>query len=221
VVDDQRQLFDEIESRHPRTPVFLMGHSMGSFVTRCMLPSVARSLAGFVLSGTAHEPLAKLLSARLLAAAERARLGRRGRSPLLRALTFDAYNKQVDHPRTDCDWLSRDPREVDAYVADPRCGFMCSVQLYHDMFGGMIEAFGASALRGLPKKLPIYIMAGEHDALNQRLAGIRRMHRAMEAEGLREITLRVYPGARHELLNETNREEVTRDLLGWLEARLT
>ena len=221
VVDDQRQLLDEIKSRHPGTPLFLMGHSMGSFIVRCLLPSVASALSGFILSGTAHEPLAMIQAARLLATAERARLGKRGKSALLRKLTFESYNKQVDHPRTDCDWLSRDPREVDAYVADPLCGFMCTTQLYSDMFGGMLDAFGAAALRGLPLKLPIYIMAGECDALNQRLAGIKRLHQALEAEHLSDVTLRVYPGARHELLNETNRDEVTRDLIDWLEARLS
>jgi len=221
VLDDQRMLLDEIKSRHPRTPLFLMGHSMGSFITRCMLPTVARELSGFIISGTGHQPLPLVQLARVVATAERARLGKRGKSALLRMLTFDAYNKQVENPRTDSDWLSRDPREVDAYLSDPLCGFMCTTQLYRDMFGGMLTAFGPEALHAVPKTLPVYIMAGECDGVNQRLAGIRRLHLALEAEGIKELTLRVYPGARHELLNETNRDEVTRDLIGWLEARLS
>lgn len=220
VLHDQRLVFEEVKSRHPGTPVFLMGHSMGSFIARCLLPTLARELAGFVASGTTHEPLPLIRTARGIALAERMRLGRTGKSKLLRMMTFDQYNRQVDHPRTEFDWLTRDPHEVDLYAADPLCGFLCSAQLYRDMFGGMLDAFGPDALRGVPKTLPIYILAGECDGLNNRLAGIRRYHQALEAAGMSALTLRVYPGARHELLNETNREEVTRDLVGWLEARL-
>ncbi|MET0341612.1 MAG: alpha/beta hydrolase [Polyangiales bacterium] len=220
VLDDQRLVLDEVKSRHAQVPVFLMGHSMGSFIVRDLLPQVARQLAGLVVSATTHEPLPLVRAARAIALVERTRLGRRGKSKVLRALTFDQYNRRVDHPRTEFDWLSRDPAEVDAYAADPLCGFMCSAQLYRDMFGGMLRAFGPDALRGVPKTLPVYILAGECDGLNNRLAGIRRFHQALESAAMSALTLRVYPGARHELLNETNRDEVTRDLVGWLEARL-
>jgi alpha-beta hydrolase superfamily lysophospholipase len=157
--------------------------------------------------------------ARLVAARERLRVGARGKSALLRKMTFEAFNKKIDDPRTTCDWLSRDPFEVDKYLADPLCGFDSSTQLFWDMFGGMIEIFSPSEIDKLPKALPIYILAGENDPLNNGLAAIKKLHKALETAGLKDVTLRVYPGARHELLNETNRDEITKDLTDWLDSK--
>jgi alpha-beta hydrolase superfamily lysophospholipase len=220
VVSDQVALLREIKSRHPHTPLFLLGHSMGSYIARSVALRVARELAGLILSGTSHDAPMIVRAARLLAVAERTRLGRRAPSPLLRALTFDAFNKKIPNPRTECDWLSRDPVEVDKYRADPLCGFTCSTQLFCDMFGGMTEVFDNARLALLPAQLPIYILAGECDPLNDRLAAIKRLHQAMEAAKLSEVTVRIYPDARHELLNETNRDEVTRDMIAWLDERM-
>ncbi len=220
VVSDHIALFREIKSRHPDAPVFLMGHSMGSYIVRNAAPRLAPELAGLILSATTHGSLPRLWSTRLLAMAERKRLGRHGKSMLLRIFTFDSFNNTIEDPRTTCDWLSRDPFEVDKYLADPLCGFECTTQLFCDVFEGMVEMCKPGALEKLPKSLPVYIMAGERDPLNNRLAAIKRLHRALENAGLREITLRVYPDARHELLNETNRDEVTRDLIQWLDERL-
>jgi alpha-beta hydrolase superfamily lysophospholipase len=219
VVHDQLSLTTEIKSRHPGLPVFLMGHSMGSYIARSTaLRSIG--LAGLILSGTSHDAALAMRGARLVAAAERLRLGPRGKSSLLRKMTFEAFNKKIDDPRTTCDWLSRDAFEVDKYLADPLCGFDSTTQLFWDMFGGMVEVFTEAELQKLPKALPIYILAGEHDPLNNGLAAIKKLHKALEAAGLTDLTLRVYPGARHELLNETNRDEVTRDLIGWLDTQL-
>jgi alpha-beta hydrolase superfamily lysophospholipase len=220
VVTDQLALLAEIKSRHPGVPVFLFGHSMGSFIARTSALRCAPELTGLLLSGTTHDAPAAMTGAGLVAKAERMRLGKRGKSGLLRALTFGAYNKKIDDPRTPADWLSRDPFEVDKYVADPLCGYECTVQLFVDMFGGMQKIFSPAEIATLPKSLPVYILAGELDPLNGKLSAIKKLHKALEAAGLAEITLRVYPGARHELLNETNRDEVTRDVIEWLDARL-
>lgn len=220
VVTDQLALLAEIKSRHPGLPVFLFGHSMGSFIARASALRCASELKGLLLCATTHDAPAAMVFAALVAKLERMRLGKRGKSPLLRALTFDAYNKKFEDPRTPADWLSRDPFEVDKYVADPLCGFECTTQMFIDMFTGMKEIFTAAIMGRMPKTLPIYIMAGERDPLNTQLAAIKKLHKALEAIGFREITLRVYPNARHELLNETNRDEITRDVIQWLDARL-
>ncbi|HEX5657657.1 MAG TPA: alpha/beta hydrolase [Polyangiales bacterium] len=220
VVADQLALLAEIKARHPGVPVFLFGHSMGSFVARSAALRCASELTGLLLSGTTHDAPAAMVGAGLVAKAERMRLGKRGKSSVLRALTFGAYNKKFEDPRTPADWLSRDPFEVDKYVADPLCGYECTTQLFVDMFAGMQQIFTTAEIATLPKSLPIYILAGELDPLNGKLSAIKKLHKALETAGLGEITLRVYPGARHELLNETNRDEVTRDVIEWLDARL-
>jgi len=158
VVSDQGALFAELKSRHPRTPIFLMGHSMGSYIVRSAATRMGAELAGLVLSGTSHDHAGVYKTFRLAAAAERARLGKRGKSKLLRKLSFDAFNKQFDEPRTSADWLSRDEAEVDKYVADPLCGFECTTQLWWDMFGGLVEIYSPTHIAKLPKQLPIYIL---------------------------------------------------------------
>ena len=217
VVSDQVSLVLEIESRHPQRPLFLFGHSMGSYVARSAALRIGSSLSGLLLCGTSHDSPLFMRAARLLALEERARLGPRAVSPLLNRLTFGTFNATIDDPRTSHDWLSRDNFEVDKYIADPLCGFGCSTQLFCDLFEGMGEVFTAARLSELPKDLPIYILAGEADPINKRLAAIKRLHSALERAGLVHVTLRVYQSARHELLNELNRDEVTRDLLQWLD----
>jgi alpha-beta hydrolase superfamily lysophospholipase len=219
VVTDQLALLAEIRSRHPGIPVFLMGHSMGSYIARSAATRCGNELAGLVLSGTSHDYAGLYKTFRLVAAAERARLGKRGHSRLLRKLSFESFNKQIENPRTDCDWLSRDAAEVDKYVADSLCGFECTTQLWWDLFGGLAEIYGAESIGKLPKQLPVYILAGERDPLNNRLAAIRKLQAALESAQVADVTVRLYQGARHELLNETNRDEVMRDLLHWLEER--
>lgn len=220
VVSDQVALLIELKSRHPRTPVFLFGHSMGSWIARAAAARVGGQLAGLILSGTSHDAPTVAKGLRVAAAAERARLGKRGKSRLLRKFSFEAFNKSVKNPRTDADWLSRDPLEVDKYLNDPLCGFECSTQLWWDLFGGLSDVYAPAQLARLPRQLPIYVLAGERDPVSGQLAGIRRLEAALEAAALGDVTLRVYQGARHELLNETNRDEVTRDLLEWLDERI-
>jgi alpha-beta hydrolase superfamily lysophospholipase len=143
-------------------------------------------------------------------------VGKRGKSLVLRKSSFERFNNTVDAPRTSADWLSRDPHEVDKYIADPLCGFECTTQLWFDVFGGIVEMCTPKNIAKLSGSLPVYIMAGERDPLNGRLAHIRKLHKVLEEQGVRNVTLRVYEGARHELFNETNRDEVTRDLVDWL-----
>jgi alpha-beta hydrolase superfamily lysophospholipase len=220
VVADQITLLDELKSRHPGLPIFLLGHSMGSYIARGVASRRGDALSGLLLSGTTHDRPLAYQAPRLIVAAERARLGMRGASPVISKLTFESFNARFPTPRTDCDWLSRDPAEVDKYVQDPLCGFDCSTQLWWDVLGGLAEICTPAMIARIPKSLPIYVMAGEFDGVNSRLAGIRKLRRAFETAALKSVTVRVYPGARHELFNEINRDEITRDMITWLEQQV-
>jgi alpha-beta hydrolase superfamily lysophospholipase len=220
VVSDQLSLLDEIGSRHPGLPLFLMGHSMGSYIARAVAWRRGEALSGLILSGTTHDRPIAYRVARLIAGVERVRVGRRGASNVISRLTFDGFNRRFANPRTGFDWLSRDADEVAKYIADPLCGFSCSAQLWWDVLGGLAEICTPRNLARMPKTLPVYVMAGELDAVNNRLAGIRKLRAALEKAGLASITVRVYPQARHELANETNRDEITSDLLAWLDERV-
>lgn len=220
VVEDQIDLTEELKSRFPGLPVFLLGHSMGSFIARGVAIRRGGDYRGLLLSGTGHDAPAVYKALRLIIRGEILRLGKTGKSPLISKLTFEGYNKQFKQPRTDYDWLSRDPAEVDLYCADPLCGFQCSNQLWLDVSTGLAEICSHEQIVRMPKTLPVYLLAGERDPINNKLVAIQKLRKALDRAKMASVTVRVYQMARHELFNETNRVEVTRDLVEWLNQQL-
>jgi alpha-beta hydrolase superfamily lysophospholipase len=193
---------------------------MGSLMTQQVMISYGAELDAVALSGS-NGAVGPLLTFGLLAArAERRRLGPRGRSRLLNALSFGAFNRPFRPNRTDFDWLSRDPHEVDLYIEDPLCGFMVTTQFWVDMLRGLQRIEDPAAQARIPKALPIYLLAGALDPVSDAAKGLHKLLAAYRAAGLSNLSHRFYPGARHELLNETNRDEVTADLLAWLDRAL-
>jgi alpha-beta hydrolase superfamily lysophospholipase len=154
---------------------------------------------------------------RLITRFERLRLGCQGRSKLANALSFEAFNKQFAPCRTAFDWLSRDPAEVDKYVADPLCGFPATVQLWIDLLDGWRAASRPQHRARISKTLPIYVISGGRDPVSGNTKQLEPMLKAYRDAGL-NVQDRFYPEARHEVFNETNREEVTRDLIEWLKS---
>ena len=220
VLDDLHRVTLRIRSEQPDRPVFLLGHSMGSFLAQQYLFTFPGEIDGLILSGS-NGPIGPLGEvAATLARAERARLGPRGRSELLENVVFRDYNKAFEPRRTDRDWLSRDEAEVDAYIADPLSGWVATTQFYVDLFAGLRVIGQPERVRaGAPKQLPVYLFCGSEDPVGG-AAGQARLAALYDAAGLTQVESRVYEGGRHEMLNETNRDEVTTDLIAWLERRL-
>ncbi len=215
VLDDLEALQALARQTWPGVPVFLFGHSMGSFLAQDLIARPGSALAGVVLSGsngTRPPP-----GARLLARIERLRLGPRGRSGLIHALAFGALGKSVPNRRTDADWLSRDAAEVDAYNADPLCGFVATVQLWLDLLEALARLGTVAHRAGVPKTLPVLCITGSADPVSRGGRGIGPLVEAYRRAGLTDVTDRRYPGGRHELLNDINRDEVTGDVIGWLD----
>ncbi len=131
-------------------------------------------------------------------------------------MSFGQFNKRFAPNRTEFDWLSRDEQEVDEYVADPLCGAPSGSRLWYDLFGGLLEISRESALRKVPTVLPILITGGELDPVGGAKA-LTRLAAEYEATGHENVTLKLYPGGRHEMVNETNRDEVTADILAWID----
>ena len=194
VVEDLRRLTALARAEHPDLPLILMGHSLGSFFAQAFVFDHSKAIDGLVLSGTA-------------AFGDRTEAPRR----------LDEVRVDGEAPRTPFDWLSRDPAEVDAYIADPLCGFSRKT--------GGSSGFGRLAARvrdpaeiaKIRKDLPIYIFVGDKDPINQDLALLQPLVDRYREAGLKDMEVRVYPGGRHEMLNETNRAEVVADLTAWLE----
>jgi len=219
---DLKELAASASAQEGGAPLFLFGHSMGSLIAETLLAEGASSFAGCALSGViAPPPPALLAVGRLLAAIGALIKGGTTRSPLLHAMSFGANNKYFEPSRTACDWLTRDAAAVDAYIGDGQCGFACSFDLYRDLFSGLSMYLSASPFARLGKDLPVYVFAGAEDPIGGAKGFVAELAGMLRKAGLRDIETRLYPGARHETLNETNRDEVARDLRDWLEARLS
>jgi alpha-beta hydrolase superfamily lysophospholipase len=206
-----------IAAQHPGVPIVLIGHSMGATMAQQLIGEHGDALAGVVLSGASGSPTALAAIGRLMTRFERLRLGCQGRSKVANNLSFGAFNKQFAPCRTAFDWLSRDPAEVDKYVADPLCGFPATVQLWIDLLEGWRAASRPEHRARIPRTLPIYVISGSRDPVSGNTKQLEPMLKDFRAAGL-NVQHRFYPDARHEVFNETNREEVTRDLIGWLDS---
>lgn len=213
-LDDLWAVNRRIAADLPGVKIGFLGHSMGSFFGQQFIAEHGEALAAAVFSGTNGAPPTVAQIGRLIARVERLRLGRRGHSALLRKMMFEDFNKPFQPPRTAFDWLSRDPAEVDKYIADPLCGFPFSVQLAMDLLDALGPLTSAGMVARIPKSLPIYIFGGSRDPVGPNLKGLIDAYRAA---GL-DVTTKIYPDARHETLNEINRDEVTADLVTWLNA---
>ena len=203
-----------IAAEQPGLPIVFLGHSLGSFLGRGFLAKHSDALAGAALSGSNGKPPAIATLGRLIAREERLRLGKRGKSALILQLWFGEFNKPFKPARTDFDWLSRDERQVDAFVADPLCGFPFTTQLAIDVLDALPYVTSQKSLATIRKDMAVYVFSGERDPVG---ANIKGLIQDLKAAGFTQLTTRLYPGARHETLNETNRDEVTRDLIAWLD----
>ena len=202
-----------IAAEAPGTPIIFLGHSLGSFLGRGFIAKHSDALAGVALSGSNGKPPAIATLGRLIAREERLRLGKRAKSDLIFQMWFGEFNKPFKPARTASDWLSRDEKEVDAFVADPLCGFPFTTQLAIDVLDALPHVTSRKSLAAIRKDMAIYVFSGERDPVG---ANIQGLIQDLKATGFTQLTTRIYPGARHETLNETNRDEVTRDFIAWL-----
>ena len=220
VVKDVRALRERVGAEYPGLPCFLLGHSMGSFVVRGYLMFWPGTVDGAILSGTGQEPPATVAAGRALSALLIRLKGPRAHSPLLDALSVGRYNGQFKPVRTSADWISRDTVVVDAYRADPLCRFLPTVGMYHDMMVGLQLLAKPANLARMDPDTPVYFFAGDRDPVGANGAGVKKVAGWFRDAGVKDLTVRLYPEGRHEMLNEANRDEVYRDVLSWLERRL-
>jgi alpha-beta hydrolase superfamily lysophospholipase len=220
VVEDLYAVNRRIAAERPGVPRVLFGHSFGSFMAQIYLFTHSDTLSAAVLSGTNSGGGWLVKLGRYVAMFERLRIGAKNRSPLLQKLSFGSFNQAFTPARTEFDWLSRDEREVDKYVADPLAGFALTTQAWIDLYGALSSLADAEKQARIPKNLPIYIFAGDTDPVGEQGRGPTALAKAYERAGLQHVTLKLYPGARHETLNETNRDRVMAELVAWLDANV-
>jgi alpha-beta hydrolase superfamily lysophospholipase len=219
VVADVHAVNEWCRDHYADLPIVMLGHSMGSFIAQSFAMHHGAYLSGMLLSASTWPSRLQLLPGRIAAHLESWRLGMQGESALLMRLGFGAFNRRFEPTRTDFDWLSRDEAEVDRYVADPACGGPFSSRLWVDFLGGLWEVASDEALKRIPADLPILISGGGADPVGGD-KGMTSLMMHYAQTGHSRAKLKIYPEGRHEMLNETNRDEVTRDWLDWV-ARIT
>lgn len=218
VLGDLLAVREEIASHGEHSGrVALFAHSMGTFFTQAALASRPPAPWDAVILAGSDAPGGLRIGALLAAArVERRRAGKRGRSAALDAMVFGPYNASFRPTRTGSDWLSRDQAEVDAFIADPRTGFRLTNQAWIDFLSGRLEVGRAGFAAVSPKDLPILLLAGTRDPVGRKGAGVRQLATQMSAGGLLNVEVTLYPQARHELVNEINRDQIQADIIDFL-----
>ncbi len=216
VLSDIDLWVDKIRQEYPGIPLVLFGHSMGSLLAKCYAASNGQKLRGLILSGPVANPGFLRGIASMIAWGNALINGRNAPARLLDQLIFKGYGRSIKDRRTDFDWLSRDERQVDAYLRDPHCGRVMSIGFYQDLLKGLQIAYKQTNYKNTPKDLPIYIFGGSKDPVGRFSRGATSLYKEYRRAGVSNVTIKFYSGGRHEMLNETNRDEVYKDILAWL-----
>lgn len=218
VVEDMHSVTEAIKKELPDLPVFILGHSMGSFLTRHYAFLFGQDVQGVLLSGTGGDPGLLGIVGCTIAKWEGRLRGKKARSQLMTKMSFGSFNNAFRPNRTDFDWLSSDPSEVDKYVDDPYCGETFTAGFFYDLLSGLRTINRAENVARTPKDLPIHLFAGEIDPVGDNGKGVTQIHDKYKKAGIKTLSIKLYPGGRHEMLNETNREEVYRDSIAWFDS---
>lgn len=201
-------------------PLFLFAHSMGSFIAQGFAMRHGSRLAGLILSGTNYQHPFMYHAGRMVAQMDKFRLKNAAPSSVMDILSFASFNNHFKPNRTDSDWLSRDPAQVDKYIVDPQCGFPCSPETWVQLLTGLIEISKKNNLEKIPSALPMYLFGGENDPVGRMGKGIPALEQKLRRTGHDNVTSKLYKEGRHEMLNETCKDEVYQDVANWIHKQL-
>ncbi len=219
LIDDLARVIYQVR-RQFDCPLFLLGHSMGSFVCRRFVQQNQGMIDGLILSGTGGHPGKAAIVGRQLALFLSQTVGAKRPAKLLQKMTFAAFNRPFKPARTEVDWLTRDQSLVDSYVNDPYCGMMCTNGFYHELYDLSLSVNQPENDRFVSKDMPILLISGDHDPVGEMAVGVKQVYQNYRVHGINDVTLNLYTGGRHDILNEINRCEVYQDVLEWLQKYL-
>ena len=220
VSEDAFELANFVTSQYYVNTTFLMGHSMGSFLARTVMVKHPDFYTGVIIMGTGCGKGLVGKIGKMLCKREIRKNGPKSPGVLMNKMSFSAYNKQFEPTATDFDWLSRDAKEVEKYVKDDKCGFLCTNSFFYDLLTGIEFANSRANAETLPKDLPLLIVSGEMDPVGDLGKGVAKVYKLYTDVGIADVTLKLFKDARHELLNEINKKEVYEYLANWLEAHI-
>ena len=216
IVDDLFEVTKVVESEHPDIPHILLGHSMGSFVARRYITKYGDHLDGAIIVGTGNQSPMSVRFGLFIANYLCRHKGTHYVSPFLNKVILESNDKRFDEPEMRNRWISRDPESVRRYNEDPFCTFRFTSAGFRDLLTMIRRIESGEDFDRIPKGLPIILLSGSDDPIGDFGKGVEKARKALEDAGLRP-EMKLYPGARHEILNETNRQEVYSDILAWIE----
>lgn len=217
-VEDLKALTDIIKNEYPDLPLYMLGHGMGSLIARKYTAKYGYLLDGVIYSATSGTNPGVGLGI-YLANTIMKQNGAMYRSELLDTMAFGAYNRKTPK-RTECDWVSRDENEVDKFIADELCGYKYTVSGMKALFMTLKQVSSKRWYNTVPLSMPIFLIAGTMDPIGDYSKGVNEVYKTLKKTGHTNVSLKLYEGARHEILNETNRREVYTDIIDWLDDKV-
>ena len=220
VVRDEEVLRLAMHENYPELPIIVFGHSMGSFMARTLLIRYPDAFNAAIISGTGNQGAALVNGGLFMGNLVTGLKGAHHYSKFLNNLAFGSYNKIYDNPKTEYDWLSRDEANVQKYIDDPLCGFIPTCSLFRDMMTGVKFITNKKNLTAMNKDMPVYFMSGDMDPVGECGKGVQKAYNNFLEAGMNDVSIKLYPGGRHEMLNEINKDEVYTDILAWLDSKI-
>lgn len=220
IISDAYILFQIIKNKHQNLPVFILGHSFGSFLAQSFISRYGSEIDGVILSGSAKQDSPDIAFGRVAASMQRIIFGENKKSFLIDKLGFGSYNKRIPGAKSKFAWLSCDDSEVEKYENDPLCGNVFSIGFYYYFFNALKGLYDSDKLSGIPEALPIFIVSGNEDPVGKYGKKVLELYDFYKKLGLLNVQIKLYPGKRHEILNEIGRQEVYDDILSWLETQI-
>jgi alpha-beta hydrolase superfamily lysophospholipase len=220
IVGDVYALSLHIIKENPETALFLFGHSMGSFIARDYISEYGGLLKGVIICGTGYTPDLMVNVGIALSNREVKKYGQRHRSQFINKLVFSSNNKKFKPAKTEFDWLSREAEEVDKYIKDDLCGGICTSSFYNNLFRGLKKIQAVNTVDRIPKELPVLMISGEADPVGSNGRAVQKLYKIYKQAGLKDLESKIYKESRHELLNETNKNEVIEDVIEWIDGHI-
>ncbi len=220
VVRDVHRLKKITQEEYPGVPYVILGHSMGSFITRNYLFRYGTGIQGAIICGTGSHSAALMKLSLLIANIQGLFLGQKHVAKFIEKLAFGSYNRRIPDARTPFDWLCTDEKVVDAYMEDKFCGFTFTVNGFKTLFTLLDRLNQEENLNAMPKELPVHFIAGDMDPVGSYGEGVRKAYDDFARTGMERISIKLYPGDRHELLNEKDKKQVYEDIYPWIMERV-
>ncbi|MCI2050175.1 MAG: alpha/beta hydrolase [Lachnospiraceae bacterium] len=221
IVRDVHRLKKTVQAQYPGVPVFILGHSMGSFLVRNYICRYGTGVNGAIIMGTGMNPPSTLKFAQGLASMQARMFGGRHPAKMLDKIAFSSYNKRIPEAKTKFDWLSVDPDNVSRYIADPLCGFLFSVNGFQTMFELMARLYEPGYLGKMPKDLPVLFVSGAEDPVGDYGRSVEAVYRSFcDTQHMTDVSMKLFPGDRHEILNDLHRREVYEYLQQWVLSKI-